>query len=81
VPPAPELEGFVDKLLKTFFGWLHPILPPDIAYDTVVPHRLTSNFKTLCQLPHTDSVASIQEARTSLQLSARYRTLFAWFLA
>jgi hypothetical protein len=44
VPPAPELEGFVDKLLKTFFGWLHPILPPDIAYDTVVPHRLTSEL-------------------------------------
>jgi hypothetical protein len=50
VPPTAELEGLVNNLLNTFFGWLHPILPPDIAYDTVVPHRLTSNSKTSCQI-------------------------------
>jgi hypothetical protein len=43
VPPAAELEGFVDNLLKTLFSWLHPVLPPNLAYHTVFPHRLTSN--------------------------------------
>jgi hypothetical protein len=45
VPAAADLEGFVDNLLKTFFGWLHPILPPNIAYYTIVPHRLTLHSK------------------------------------
>lgn len=56
VSPAAELEGLVDKLLKTFFDWLHPILSPDIAIDRR-PSSLTSTLK--CQLADTDSVSSI----------------------
>ena len=59
VPPAAELEGLVDKLLKSFFGWLHPILQPDISYDTVVHHRLTSKSKLHASLADTDSLASM----------------------
>jgi hypothetical protein len=50
---AGEPEDLVQGLLKIFFDWSHPVLLADFAHDTVIAHRLTSQFKLDAQMKRT----------------------------